>query len=191
LQILNHSVTNITDSALPSIRASDDIQLSFERLNTLIYRGLNTVDDKEWNSIQIGIDQQRVVLNQSVEAYGKLASGSEDKRLHQQLKRHLDNYLTQFDLTLRAAKTGDQSTAAHFAGTELQQAVQQMQGSLAALLKRSLTTAKTSQTEADDAYSHTVTGVVITIVTATAVLIAVSLCCRAAFWGLLKCCTAR
>ena len=65
LQILNHSVSDITDSALPSIRASDDIQLSFERLNTLIYRGLNTVDDKEWSTIQSGIDKQRAEIGKT------------------------------------------------------------------------------------------------------------------------------
>lgn len=175
LRILNNSVSDITDSALPSIQASNDIQLSFERLNTLIYRGLNTVDDKEWNTIQAGIDKQRAALNQSVEVYGKLASSSEDKRLHNALKNNLSNYLTQFDLTLRASKAGDQSTATRFAGNELQQAVLQTQTSLEALLKRSLALSKTSQTDANDAYTHTVSGVIITMLVAAAVLIAVSL----------------
>jgi len=125
LQILNHSVSNITDSALPSIRASDDIQLSFERLNTLIYRGLNTVDEKEWGSIQAAIAQQRAALNKSVEVYGGLAKSAEDKRVYGALKNSLNDYLAKFDLTLRAAQAGDQGTAARLAGIELQQTVQQ------------------------------------------------------------------
>jgi methyl-accepting chemotaxis protein len=170
LQILKKSVAEVTDTALPSMRSSDDIQLGFARLNALIYRGLNTVDGAEWDRISAQIETQRSTLQQNLDTYGKLAEAPDDQRLFRQLKGDLANYFTQFDLTLRASKAGDQNTASRFAANELQQAVGQTQGTLDAMLKRSLALSQASRSTAADAADRTVYGVIAATLLAAAVL---------------------
>ncbi len=175
LRVFNASLVTITDETLPSIQSADSIQLSFEKLNTLIYRHIYSLDEKEWRNLEGAIISQKNVLLKNVETYAKSMSGSEQERLYKQLKQSLDAYQKEFDRTFLASKTGDQQAASQMAGTSLQTAAAGARKELDALLRYNLQASESSQQAASGAYSRALTGVIAATVVAAVLLAGVGI----------------
>ena len=173
LRILNGSVVTITRNVLPGVQSVGAIQLSFEKLNTLIYRHIYSLDMKELKPLEAAIKQQQKDLSSNVEAYAKSVSGPEDKARYEELKTALAAYLKQFDLTFAASNTGDQQKAAQMAGTALQSTVDKARKPLDALLHYNLAMSESSQQTASSAYARALTGVIAATVVAALLLIVI------------------
>nr|WP_294865197.1 methyl-accepting chemotaxis protein [uncultured Pseudogulbenkiania sp.] len=173
LRVLNGSVQTISERTLPSIQATDAVQLGFERLNTLLYRYIYAEDEKEWRNLEVAIATQQTLLSKSVAVCAKSLSGGPQQELFQQFDANLKAYRSELDKVLATSLAGDQQAAVRLTNTSLHEVASKARADLETLMRFNLHASATSRHEAAVAYQQAWIGIVTATVLVALLLIGI------------------